>query len=454
MLKILAKSLIWLVVSPFNQGLAATLDFPPNIVVPNYDQALIGQIPGLEAGAFVARTNDPAANWYNPAGLMQADRTAINTSSSAYGWTAIKISAASGANVGGINGSDVPGFFGVVIGSPVIDTKQWRIGLSLSRELSWSPALQTKIQQESAGITQQVSYSVRDSFNQYVPAFSLGYSPTDELRLGAGVNVSSISYQGSNSLTNQQLAPTTQNNTVHVSQINGNVVNLLFSVGGQYDLSDHWNIGLFMRSPSLRLFGNSTLTYESLTVSGGQTSDVFFYDNSASFSYTQSFQTTLGLAYKTSHFEVEADVRYHAPVEPYAYIKSTQPIITTSNSGGAPATTSQSFTEISNTFKHVLNGAVGVKYDLSPFVGLHSGFFTSYSPVKDSSSATFRQIDLYGVTFGASVILGSLSGSLGGAYEWGTSDPFVVTNALSGQEILTTVSLTNVKVLYSLSFKL
>src|SRR4051812_9623621 len=39
-----------------DMGLAATLDLPPSIIIPNYDRTLIGQIPGLESGAFVART--------------------------------------------------------------------------------------------------------------------------------------------------------------------------------------------------------------------------------------------------------------------------------------------------------------------------------------------------------------------------------------------------------------
>ena len=45
---------------------------PPSLVVPNYDRLPVGQREGIEAGAFLARTNDAGANWYNPAGLALA----------------------------------------------------------------------------------------------------------------------------------------------------------------------------------------------------------------------------------------------------------------------------------------------------------------------------------------------------------------------------------------------
>jgi hypothetical protein len=41
---------------------------PPNVVLPNANGVPVGPFGGLEAGAYVARVNDPSATWFNPAG--------------------------------------------------------------------------------------------------------------------------------------------------------------------------------------------------------------------------------------------------------------------------------------------------------------------------------------------------------------------------------------------------
>ena len=47
---------------------------PAGSALPNYDRVSIGQREGIEANAFVARTDDAGANWYNPAGLAQSEQ--------------------------------------------------------------------------------------------------------------------------------------------------------------------------------------------------------------------------------------------------------------------------------------------------------------------------------------------------------------------------------------------
>jgi hypothetical protein len=57
---------------------------PPNSILPNYNRISVGQREALEGGAYVARTNDALANWYNPAGLASSEKTALNASSNVY----------------------------------------------------------------------------------------------------------------------------------------------------------------------------------------------------------------------------------------------------------------------------------------------------------------------------------------------------------------------------------
>ena len=64
---------------------------PPSGILPNYDRVLIGQREGLEGGAFVARTDDAGAGWYNPAGLALSEKSGLNASSNAYELTTITL---------------------------------------------------------------------------------------------------------------------------------------------------------------------------------------------------------------------------------------------------------------------------------------------------------------------------------------------------------------------------
>lgn len=62
----------------------AEFSIPPNTILPNYNQVALRQREALEGGAYVARTDDAVANWYNPAGLALSEKTSLNASSNAY----------------------------------------------------------------------------------------------------------------------------------------------------------------------------------------------------------------------------------------------------------------------------------------------------------------------------------------------------------------------------------
>ena len=55
-----------------------------SIVLPNYNSNPIGERAGLQGGAFLVRVNDVSATWYNPAGLVKAQRNSISGNASAF----------------------------------------------------------------------------------------------------------------------------------------------------------------------------------------------------------------------------------------------------------------------------------------------------------------------------------------------------------------------------------
>ena len=54
------------------------------LIAPNYDRIPIGDIGGLEGGAFTARADDASAGWYNPAGLVKIKRSSVSGNATIY----------------------------------------------------------------------------------------------------------------------------------------------------------------------------------------------------------------------------------------------------------------------------------------------------------------------------------------------------------------------------------
>jgi hypothetical protein len=57
---------------------------PPNVALPNANGVPVGPFGGLEAGAYVARVDDPSGAWFNPAGLSRATTAQITGSGGLY----------------------------------------------------------------------------------------------------------------------------------------------------------------------------------------------------------------------------------------------------------------------------------------------------------------------------------------------------------------------------------
>jgi hypothetical protein len=111
---------------------------PPSGILPNYDRVLIGQREGLEGGAFVARTDDAGAGWYNPAGLALSEKSGLNASSNAYELTTITLEGIGQAK-GSTRFSPSGTYFGAVLGAPIIKNPNVRLAFFYAKPVSWTP---------------------------------------------------------------------------------------------------------------------------------------------------------------------------------------------------------------------------------------------------------------------------------------------------------------------------
>src|SRR6185295_17888565 len=205
--------------------LAQAVAVPPNLILPNYDRLPIGQREGIEAGAFLARTNDAGANWYNPAGLAKSQKTALNASATAYEWTSMSLEGF-GASEGRSRINTIGTLLSVAIGEGTIKSDRWRLGFSITNPIVWRPSSIDFAFSPAANET--FAYASLVDFNTMIPGIAVAYAPG-----GASASVTERSFSAEGSTW--QLQPTG---------------------GFQWDASPRVIVGARVVAPGLRILGS------------------------------------------------------------------------------------------------------------------------------------------------------------------------------------------------------
>ncbi len=429
----------------------STTFMPPSAVLTNYDRVLIGQEEALESGAFVARVGDSTAGWYNPAGLALVRRSVIGASATGYELDVIDLGQIQAA-AGKVTLAQLPSFFGAVLGGDVIASDAWRIGFSSTKPSSWSAAVNGAT---LAGT--QLSYSSRVSISTLVPTLSAAWAPLPTLRLGAGfgVSITSISQTQVLSIWN---APFVADGAVMRSvDGTGTTWGGQGTFGVQWDVSEHLVAGASLRTPTFAILSTGGLTLQEMaTTSGPQgptTSETYFNDPDASFTYKLPVTVNVGLAWREPRFDVELDVRFHSAIPPYTMVASSQTVERiTSYPGGSHTREVTSFPGVTYGATAVWNVAVGGRYQLDEAWSLHGGLYTDSAPVDPTQENVFRSVNLYGLTAGAKLKGDHLSGSLGLGLCYGSSGDFLL-GVPGGAGITTRLSVLSVSLLYAIAYR-
>jgi len=430
------------------------LSFPPTGTLPNYDRVPIGQVEGLESGAFVARTGDAGSGWYNPAGLSLSEKSGLNASSNAYelnsvtleGYTTVK---------SGTRFSPIGTYFGAVLGAPIIHSPNFRLAFFYAKPVSWSPSLIEGTLQAPAGASSEIlGYSTSSSFSTITPGIAAGFRISPRFRLGGGVSWALTSMQQNQGLSDRLLSATADTTALRTVSVDGSTNQLLFTGGLQWDLGTKVKFGAMVVSPGLRTGGSSKLLYSLTGFSTNGSRDITFRDEKAHFAYRIPLRLTAGIAFTSGRFEVEGDIRYHGSTSEYDLLASDQDATTiTTDAAGVPTIGSIPFVTITEKAKAVVNVAIGGSYGLSNAIRLHAGFFSDASPVDAPASSAFRSIDLYGGSLGLSFTIGHLSGSLGAATSMGTTADRQLGTSLGGLTATTRLKVSTFNFMYAISYK-
>jgi hypothetical protein len=424
---------------------------PKNVILPNYDNVFIGPMEALEAGAYLARTDDATASFYNPAGLAAEKKTSASASANGFFWTELT-SRALGQTASTSQFGSTPGHFAFVVGPPFIKSDRLRIGFSITKAVNWTPAGTDQASQSSPGTIPALTYSSQVEFSTAVTAASLGYRLSPTVRLGASTGVAYTSYSDQETLSGELLAAGAPSHFLSTLRTSGSIYHVVVSVGAQWDVTSQLTLGALMRVPGLRLASSSLSTYESAVVRPGTATSAYFRDEGGTFEYKLPAEVSAGVAYRLGPVQAEIDFRYHGSAGQYAMYRSTHPLIVQrQNPDGTTTTSTEPFPAIQYSSRHVVNVASGANYRLSRLVTLHGGLFVSFSPIGDPVGSPFQKADLYGGTLGVAVTGEHWSYSVGFAYQQGSSAS--VQGGPAGEGSVTNLDWRSLTLLYALGYR-
>jgi hypothetical protein len=179
------------------------IQLPRALVFPNYDNVRLGKDQALEGGAYIARAGDASANFYNPAGLVQSEKSSLNASSTGWVWTKLS-SEALNTSATSTKIDNVPGYVGALIGPPFITNRNIRIGFSLTRQVSWAPGGLT-LNSTETGVPglDRLTYSASSSFTTTLYQAAAAWAPVEDrsLRLGVSLALADTSFESGGTLS-------------------------------------------------------------------------------------------------------------------------------------------------------------------------------------------------------------------------------------------------------------
>lgn len=426
---------------------------PPGNAVPNYDRVPIGQREGIEAGAFIARTDDAGAPWYNPAGLAQSERSGLNASANAYEFIQVTLQGAQSSR-SSTRFSPKGTYFGGVIGSPVVKSSTMRLGFYYAVPVSWDPgAIQGYRDSTTTAGRTTLQYTTSGSLSTYVPGVAAGWRVHQAVRVGASLGWAWTNLSQAQSTTDRYLTATTDTTRTRQLIADGKATGLLLTLGAQLDAGKGIHAGLKVVTPSLRTGGSASVTAASDRFDDGGSTQQFFHDESARLEYPIPIEIAGGLAWKGAGAELEVGFRYHGSHGPFELLSSDNYVETvTTADGQPPGSTTAPFTPVVEAWKSVVNVQVGGNIRLNRAWRLHAGFYTDRSPVADPATSAFRSVNLTGTSVGVRLSGSHLSGSAGVTAAWGTTAPRELGPILGGESSATTLQVRTVTLLYSLAY--
>src|SRR5262245_54803619 len=430
---------------------AQELIVPPEfaLTLPNYFMTPIGQVGGLEGGAYVARANDASSNWYNPAGLALAQKSSVSSSAGTYQLLSVVPKDLESEDTGG-SSFQVPALVGVVVKKPWGDPG-WTAGFAGVRTNSWEQQTDAQIDELSRTPGRLLSYSADSQFRSNEFSVGVGYQSGGSWRAGGALSVANTSLRTVGSLGVQTVQPTGLDAGLGDRRATGSITQLRLTAGGQYQVTPEILLGALVRTPGLTLFRSADYSLDAVATSGAETASLTFFDPKPKFTYKLPFQAIAGAAWMKDCFQLEVDVSFSSGTSAYNLFSSeqTSTLIFDDGQGGPPVIQHPPFAPVVTENRAIVNVALGGSYALTAnkVWVLHFGFNTDFSPVGDADQF-FSKVDLYSATLGLSGTVGGFTAALGVNYQFGNADDVPLAEILNSD-----ISIDTIAIIYSVAYR-
>jgi hypothetical protein len=391
-----------------------------------------GPVGQLLGGQVVGSTRDLSATYYNPGGVILAEKPEFLLSVQAASLQSVSVTPDNGKAYLATTQTDFatfPGFFAFTF------PKEWFGDSSrMAFSLLTRQQLILRVDQRFVGTVPQsvATYGLETLFDTNMGETwgGLTFSHRLSSRIGIGGTLYGI-YRGQRSRTEQSLQVTNPaTNGVAALVINDfdySHWRTLGKVGVAWDL-DWVRLGLTVTTPSLGLFGSGNLGFtRSVTgvpVAPGQPASFLSngLDQNVPSEYHTSWAVAVGGSWRTGPFQVHTTAEWFAPVSTFTVLQGT-----TSTGINGPISLTQELDSVFNAGVALEYWTGGVTADEGPRTrntALYGGFRTDFtaSPNVTQNEVAVSNANLYHITGGTAFNLGSSRFSLGTEYSFGNKD--------------------------------
>jgi len=422
---------------------------PVNVMLPNYAGVTVGEIASLEAGAFVVRANDTSSIFYNPAGVINAERTSISGSAGVFQVSSVK---ARQSPTIGSSFQQIPAMFALVL-KDLFGRPDWAGGIAISRVNAWSQSVAAEHTFEAGNTIDRASYTSSASMDGWLANIGVGYRVSDRLRLGGSLDGQLTMTERDQTIGDQYRSGTALETALVAAQGSSWVTHLRLTAGAQYDITSQFQVGAVLRTAGLGVMSSGSLTLEGVSRAGTTTNTASFFEDEGTVEYRIPFEAKAGAAYSFARGQIEIDLLTHLGAGVYEGVTSARQT-TVLTDAGTGLITAQQVPSVPSVIdsRAVVNIAIGGHYNLTTdrkWV-LHGGYATDRSPV-GSEDTVFTKVHLQKATLGVSGRTKYVLGSLGLQYASGSSGAIELRQLQGGQRFSTNFDISNSGAVYSLA---
>lgn len=387
------------------------------IVLPNYNTNPIGERAGLQGGAFLVRVNDVSATWYNPAGLVKAQRNSISGNASAFVSSEAKKDEADE----GSTFVPVPSILGSV--GKIYPNLAWGFSVATPNNLKISNEIRTTKDASNIPATDYIYNERNDGlYSLTTPGIAIATSLTENLRIGFGVRYYMFEVRNFRNILHMNTHTDNNDKGFVIAdsfdiQYSANSLRLNF--GLQYDLNENVSLGFMFRTPNFQMGGEGS-QYQVLTtqIPGGSETITLQDERELEVDFALPYEIGTGISYTGSKWEFEANVRYYGAVTETNLLDFSLDLKGVSTSSNPYGNVTGSFdVKLAYEFESIINYSFGVGRKIGKSTILQAGYYTDKSPlVGDTETVPFSHIDLVGYTFGFTTYTKNSSTSYGLVY--------------------------------------